>query len=269
MVIAPPRAGRLRDGNQGYAGLVSATGAPSDDGGFAVCRDIGSVFAFAHESASHVSPWHAQPAWTILLPRDATTIAIGYDGGHRRFRTAVALAPSFCHWSAFDGPYVAVFVDPLVVQSDSGRPMEPLSPALTSRLVAGFGVERLDRDRDIDVTGGAGQLHHALGPLDSLDPRMKLVAEIILDVPHLRDVAARVDLSPSHLRTLVEKYARVSLRELRAWRRLTQALTLMQTTPTGMAAVAAGFADQPHLTRVTRRLTGRTPGDIAHDLRVN
>jgi AraC-like DNA-binding protein len=44
-------------------------------------------------------------------------------------------------------------------------------------------------------------------------------------------------------------------------------MTLMQTRSIGMAAVAAGFADQPHLTRVTRRLTGRTPGAIAHDLR--
>jgi AraC-like DNA-binding protein len=246
---------------------MSATRVTAAGDGLAICRDVGSVFAFAHDTGSHVSPSHAQPAWAILLPRDATTIEVRHAGGRQRFRTGVVLAPRFSHSTVFDGPYAVVFVDPLVVQRDPRSWIEPLSAATTGRMVAALGVGHLDGDLDVDVKAGAEQLPHALGQLRPLDPRMAVVAENILDVPRLRDLAARVDLSPSHLRALVDRHAHVSLRDLRAWRRLTRAMTLMQTRSTGMAAVAAGFADQPHLTRVTRRLTGRTPGAIAHDLR--
>jgi AraC family transcriptional regulator len=80
----------------------------------------------------------------------------------------------------------------------------------------------------------------------------------------LVEIASAAGMSPSALtlcfrrETMLTPYAFVIALRLR------QATVMLQTTdmPLARVAVAAGFADQPHMTRVFRAKRGITPGAI-------
>lgn len=73
--------------------------------------------------------------------------------------------------------------------------------------------------------------------------------------------AAAADLSPSRLRALAHEQLGTPLTAWLAWRRLERAGKSMAAGASlAEAAVDAGFADQAHLTRVTRQVFGITPG---------
>lgn len=80
---------------------------------------------------------------------------------------------------------------------------------------------------------------------------------------HLRisDVAARVKLSPSYFSRAFKATKGLSYTDFIIRQRVIRAKQLLLTTTDSIAgiAVACGFADQPHLTRLFRQLTGVTP----------
>ncbi len=77
----------------------------------------------------------------------------------------------------------------------------------------------------------------------------------------LFDVASVVGLSPCHLQRVFKEETGLSPHAFLTYRRARRAKDLIQAgTPIAEAAVAAGFADQAHLTRRFKAVFGFTPG---------
>ncbi|MFD8383009.1 helix-turn-helix domain-containing protein [Streptomyces sp. NPDC059679] len=97
----------------------------------------------------------------------------------------------------------------------------------------------------------------------ALDTR---VAHALAEIMHPGDgaprgaVAAEVGLSAPRLRALVREAVGTSLAVLRQWARPRDAVAALPGA--SPAAAYAGFADQAHLTRTSRKLIGRTPGSL-------
>jgi AraC-like DNA-binding protein len=73
--------------------------------------------------------------------------------------------------------------------------------------------------------------------------------------------AAAANLSPSRLRALAHEQLGTPLTAWLAWRRLERAgKAIAAGASLAEAAIDAGFADQAHLSRVTRQVFGITPG---------
>lgn len=73
------------------------------------------------------------------------------------------------------------------------------------------------------------------------------------------DVADEVGYSRRHLTTLVRRECGVSPKQLQRIARLQRARQLLGRLPLAEVAVECGYADQAHLTREWRELTGCTP----------
>ncbi|MFG1927560.1 helix-turn-helix domain-containing protein [Cryptosporangium sp. NPDC048952] len=80
--------------------------------------------------------------------------------------------------------------------------------------------------------------------------------------PSVDAVADRAGYSPRHLRRLVRTETGLSPKTLQRVARLHEFLGRAEFAPVGAAAVAAGYADQPHATREIRALTGLTPRQL-------
>jgi len=83
----------------------------------------------------------------------------------------------------------------------------------------------------------------------------------------IEDLARVAGITPRHLIRSFRKATGLPphayLRQLRVERARGM---LREDTPLAEVALAAGFADQSHLTRVFRQLTGTTPGRYRHDM---
>jgi AraC family transcriptional regulator len=85
-------------------------------------------------------------------------------------------------------------------------------------------------------------------------------AELDSDI-HLNDLAEVAGLSPFHFAKLFKRSTGASPHQYILQRRLERAKELLQQTTIGLSEISlqTGFADQSHLTKVFRRLTGVTP----------
>ena len=80
--------------------------------------------------------------------------------------------------------------------------------------------------------------------------------------------AASVGLSPARLRALAQTQIRVPLSQWLLWQKLQRAgREIARGAGLAEAAVAGGFADQAHLTRITRRMFGVTPSQASGAVR--
>jgi AraC family transcriptional regulator len=81
-------------------------------------------------------------------------------------------------------------------------------------------------------------------------------------------VAARVGVHPFHLSKVFRRFRRQTMGDYVQRLRVQYACRLLTSGETSLAevALAAGFADQSHFTRVCRRLTGTTPGALRDTL---
>lgn len=117
-------------------------------------------------------------------------------------------------------------------------------------------AEELRGLRESDVAPSAARASR------SLDPRLVAAMDTTtaaweLSMPEL---AERVGLSPQRLRALARRELGMPLSRWRAWLRLRRAAeALRDGRSVADAAVAAGFADQAHLTRWMREMMGLTP----------
>ena len=88
-----------------------------------------------------------------------------------------------------------------------------------------------------------------------------------IDPPPLTELARDAGVHPVHLSRTFRRHMGVSIGEA-VWRlKARHAAATALEIPLAEAAVSAGFADQAHLTRVFRRVTGRTPGEVRRLLR--
>jgi AraC-like DNA-binding protein len=118
--------------------------------------------------------------------------------------------------------------------------------------------------RLLDVTGG-------LVAQESPDPAVSAAAALLRD-PDARaqDIAERVGLSERHLRRRTQAaagYGPKTLQRVLRFQRFVRLLDACDQVPDlAGAAARAGYADQPHLTRECRALSGHTPAAL-HRLR--
>jgi AraC family transcriptional regulator len=80
----------------------------------------------------------------------------------------------------------------------------------------------------------------------------------------LEDIATAVDVHPVHLARTFRRHCRSSIGDYVRRLRVQFACRELTASRRSLAevALAAGFADQSHLSREVRRLTGMTPGDL-------
>lgn len=79
----------------------------------------------------------------------------------------------------------------------------------------------------------------------------------------ISELAARCGVSAEHASRACRRWFGLGPAELRRESRLRRAIELLEAGASpSEAAVAAGFSDQPHLTRLLKRATGHTPGSL-------
>ena len=113
---------------------------------------------------------------------------------------------------------------------------------------------------DLDLSA-AGPVRGGLAPWQAR--RVTAYIKANLDTSGtMKDLAAVAHLGPSHFRRAFKKCFGVSPHAFLMRCRVQRAQELMLTTPEALSeiAIAAGFADQAHLTRRFHRAVGMTPG---------
>jgi AraC-like DNA-binding protein len=136
---------------------------------------------------------------------------------------------------------------------------QDLARALPASLDPAVAASRL-----LDVTGG---LVAEVSP----DPAVSAAAALLRDpAARAQDVASQVGLSERHLRRRTQAaagYGPKTLQRVLRFQRFVRLLDASDEVP-GLAGAAAraGYADQPHLTREVRALSGYTPA-VLHRLR--
>ncbi|MGH4031475.1 helix-turn-helix domain-containing protein [Actinomycetota bacterium Odt1-20B] len=239
------------------------------DGRAVFVADDGGLTVFAEPEPYEVAA-HRHPAWKVVLPLGGHVTVNGTAGasgvaGVTRVSGAVGagavVPPGYAHTCGSSSGFVAVFLDPWLLR-DGGAP-QLLEPGRARRLLDALG--------DLDAPDPAAfraELGRALAgpPPRAVDPRVPYAVAAAARSGLLGEAAAEVGLSPVRLRALVRTEAGVPLSALRQWRRLAAAVGALLDPVAGGgiagAATAAGFADQPHLTRTAGRLIGRTPASL-------
>jgi AraC-like DNA-binding protein len=196
---------------------------------------------------SNGTTWLCGPetsSWTFELPPGTSAVGV-------RFRPAAAAA--ILRLDARDVSNARVRIDELWGSAVGRRVQERLDEAATpgDRIALLIDVVRRHADEAVGVDPVAAEVAHRLaGP--TAPPVHELARDLRVSERLLhRRSAAAFGYGPSVLARIlrVQRF----LRAARAARR-----------PTGLAemAVAAGFSDQPHLTREMRAIAGSTPGEI-------
>ncbi|MFG2623030.1 helix-turn-helix domain-containing protein [Streptomyces sp. NPDC048507] len=191
----------------------------------------------------------------VLAPRGEAALA-GADGRVVR-APALLVPPMTAHRMVPAEDLLTLFVEP-----DSA-----FADRLRAHGGCGAGIVAVPELYGLAATGPgpAAALPSAL-----LDPRL-LAAAVLLDglegepgepVP-MELVAARVGLSPQRLRALARQQLGVPLVRRRIWLKLRRsARALGEGRSPAEAAAAGGFADQAHLSRRMREMTGMTPAAV-------
>jgi len=219
---------------------------------------------YADTTSAPPSAAHAHPAWTLLVPVGGGSVTVAAGDGVGAHHHGVLLAPQLPYRSQTDGPHVALYLNVWTAPRPRDMRRRVLSGRSTSRL-----VDALQLDDGVDTSAAVDEAGRSVGRLRVGDARLAAVLESLPGAGRLDTLAADVGLSPSRLRALALDAVGVPLTQLRLWARLGRAIALLPYGPTVTAAVSAGFADQPHLTRVARRFLGRTPGELSlHALQV-
>lgn len=215
------------------------------------------VSLFGEDGPARVAR-HRHPAWKVLLPLDGYARVL-LDRRPPVYGRGMLVPPQLVHRPSTSSGYVALFVPPWHVRR-AGQ-LTPIPPRKVQRLLAALSVHDLQDTPDLDAA--RAELADLLGTRRSLDPRLGHALSALEYTQRIDHLAADVGLSPPRLRALVKDKVGVSLVQLRQWRRLGIAIAHFRESSISTAAALAGFADQAHLTRITRRLTGRTPATIA------
>jgi AraC-like DNA-binding protein len=154
-----------------------------------------------------------------------------------------------------------VFVEAWRIGPRAATGVGLLDRAAARRLLDAAGLGRAT-DQPADLAELRIALDPVLGRAPELDPRVEHVLLRLARGGSLEDLAAEADLSASWMRTLTRSAVGIPLARLRQWARLRDAVAALGDVSLADAAHAAGFSDQSHLTRLARRLLGRTPGSL-------
>lgn len=207
---------------------------------------------------------HAPFATMHLHRHRAAYIAVVLDGSYEecgpdgRFRCGVGglivHPPWHCHADEFGGDGAVVLNLPL-----------PTADGLTCAEVADVAaIESLARRSPEEAARAALEEAHLRSPLAPAAWLEDLTRRLALDDDSsVAELASRCGVSAEHASRACRRWFGVGPAELRREQRLRRAMGLLEAGATpSVAAVDAGFSDQPHLTRLLKRATGHTPGSF-------
>jgi AraC-like DNA-binding protein len=204
--------------------------------------DVSGRFATFTEAAAAATTRHSHPAWKVVLcPQGLVTVEHA-EGALTA--PGVAVPPGLPHRASSSAPYAAVFMDPWTVDRELRFTRFTRSEAIW--------LGNLPQER-IGVM---------FEPPEAIDPRLTQALDALATVDSIAALAATMGLSAPRLRALVREQIGVPLVHLRQWQRLRRALEYLGEGSVASAAIRAGFADQPHFTRVSRQMLGRTPATL-------
>jgi len=168
------------------------------------------------------------------------------------------LLPPLCpHRLGMDGAHVVMSLEAWMAPRAASGQLRVLEQKTTRRLLKAF-----DLEQGINLDAAATELSPLVGGIGPADPRLGAALENLAEIDRLDLLAADVGLTPARLRREVRSKVGVALSQLRLWSRLMRAMAWLPQASTALAGTLAGFADKPHFTCVTRRMSGRTPGEL-------
>jgi AraC-like DNA-binding protein len=193
-------------------------------------------------------PTHRHAAFQIAIAAHGE-VAMLDASGTRHQGAALLVPPMVAHCILPHAELLTYFVDPHCVFADRLRRRS------VGRLTVAPDLCEISED-EIGPDGG--------GPSSGLDPRLvDALRRIQASSVALSDVAVAVGLSPQRLRAMARSELGIPLTRWRIWSRLRRAAEAVQAgASVAEAAVAAGFADQAHLTRQMREMVGLTPAVV-------
>ncbi|MFC7403787.1 helix-turn-helix transcriptional regulator [Georgenia alba] len=188
----------------------------------------------------------------VVVGRDAPVEVASPSGIHAGW--SLLVPPGLPNSATAHGAYSALFVDP-------GQ----------------AALERTDRVLDLgrrrgewlleELDAEAGGHHRAAripaGLADVLGPDQHPVGAALrrmTSTTTIGDLAARLGVSPQHVRRMLREHAGTTFGAIMRWHRLREAIALLPRSPIARAGAESGFADQAHLTRTSTAMLGRTPG---------
>lgn len=106
--------------------------------------------------------------------------------------------------------------------------------------------------------------------IQSIEPSQRASAAVrMLATRPVADVAAELGVSGRHLRRILLSEVGLAPKVYQQVVRLQQFVRAVDASaPLAAAAMTAGYADQPHMTRDVRRFTGLTPGCLTLERRL-
>ncbi len=138
----------------------------------------------------------------------------------------------------------------------------PLADGLTAiRVSDPQALEKLARDNPAQAALAVREEADTVAPLTPAAWLVKLT-RMMADRPELpvEQLAAQCGVSPEHAARVCKRWFGLGPARLRKERRLQAAIRLLRAGASpAVAALEAGFADQPHLTRLLKQATGHTP----------
>lgn len=155
--------------------------------------------------------------------------------------------------------------------TDRVEPLDVLGPHIGPIVAAvhhAMDPDPHDEDAHSRVVEALAGLARAVGPVDEEGRLANEVVACVEDHPEITSVAAlgaAVGLGERALQRLTRRRLGLTPRWLIQRRRLHEASERLRQGESSLAEVAAelGYADQPHLTRDFRAVTGMTPGQFA------
>ncbi|OIK06461.1 hypothetical protein BIV23_08445 [Streptomyces monashensis] len=217
---------------------------------------------FAESRPFRVSE-HRLPAWKAVLPIGGHAELL-QPGQRMVAAPGLIVPPQLSHAYAATSPYVALFIDSWLLPSGPGPTR--LEAGEVRRLLAALDAAGSEGPgTHVDLAAGYTELRAVAGHPAPLDPRVAHAVHMCTlcdpDIP-VASIADEVRLSAPRLRALVRQEVGIPLARLRRWGRLRTAIADLPTGAVALAAAAAGFADQAHLTRTARDFIGRTPASL-------
>ena len=198
-------------------------------------------------------PLHRHAAFQLVIAVGGDAEMVDADG-LRHQGAALVVAPLAPHRILAAADLLIFYIEPHCVFADSLRELHGHGVTIAPEFC---GL----REEDIGQAG--------LRASSDLDPRLVEALNILgsnsIPIPA---VAATVGLSPQRLRALARSQLGMPLTRWRVWSRLRRAAEALQLGHSlADAALAAGFADQAHLTRQMREMIGLTPTAVLTILR--
>ena len=213
--------------------------------------------AFSGTTSFRIGSSHAQPTWTLALPRDGGNVFVTNGHPVAVSGRGVLLSPQCPHRLGMDGAHVVMNLEAWMAPRAGSGELRVLERGTTLRLLTA-----LDLEQGINLDAAVTELRTLIGGTGPAESRLGVALDNLAEVDRLDLVAADVGLTPARLRVVARSEVGVSLRQLRLWSRLMRAMEWLPGASTALAGTLAGFADQPHFTRAARRMLGWTPGQL-------